>query len=219
MLFAALRRMRAAEREMLPFVETMVDRDILIALGMAQEEGRHLGLKQLALLNLASIATLRRRLSRLVKLGCLERYVQEDDGRVTRFVINKRFRKRVEYLSLVLKAVAHQVVMTEAGMAEQGNGEIIGAARSCGEAMAAVRAVLEPQCRVNSLQVSCVKQPAWSLFVMADVENNGQEGAARLGGVLFGQHLICVDFPVPVGFNCGSLGKCAICLNAGKRPL
>ena len=61
-----LRVLTAARREWLPFVASLEDYDILIAISAADEEGAPLGFKQLRLLNLAPQSTLQRRLKRLL---------------------------------------------------------------------------------------------------------------------------------------------------------
>ena len=61
-----LRVLTAARREWLPFVASLEDYDILIAIGAADEEGAPLGFKQLRLLNLAPQSTVQGRLKRLL---------------------------------------------------------------------------------------------------------------------------------------------------------
>ena len=63
-LFATLRKMREFERLQLPFIKSLVDFDLIIEVGYAQEEKKPLTPKQLFLLNLGSVTTVRRRLAK-----------------------------------------------------------------------------------------------------------------------------------------------------------
>src|SRR2546430_412993 len=58
-LFAALRKIREFERLQLPFLKTVIDFDIVIEIGFAEEEEQPLTLKQLFLLNISSRTTVR----------------------------------------------------------------------------------------------------------------------------------------------------------------
>ena len=196
----------------MPCVLTMQDRDILLALGSAQEQGHHLGLKQLALLNLGSLATLRRRLSRMVKLGCLEKKAHNTDRRATQFVVAKRFWKRFDEVRLALRSTAYQIVMDEAGMRDKANSALIWTAKTCGEAVELLRGTLEKHCTVKRLQISCLRNPSWTLFVMVDVEGSAQSAAMEIGGQVFGYDLVCAYLPTPPGFQCDKAVKGATCL-------
>ena len=68
-LFAALRKIREFERLQLPFLKSVIDLDIVIQIGYAEEEGQPLKLKQLYLLKITSRSTVRRRLARLIRTG------------------------------------------------------------------------------------------------------------------------------------------------------
>lgn len=76
-----LRVLTAARREWLPFVASLEDYDILIAIGAADEEGAPLGFKQLRLLNLAPQSTLQRRLKRLLAERVIKTVPLSGDGR------------------------------------------------------------------------------------------------------------------------------------------
>lgn len=67
MLFGKLRKISAARRQLLPFIQSIEDIDIVFIVGAAYDEGRPLGLKQLEMLKLAPPSTLQRRLNRLVR--------------------------------------------------------------------------------------------------------------------------------------------------------
>jgi len=86
-LFAVLNSVRQAEREHFPFVKSLIDFDIIIEVGIAEEEGRPLSLKQLFLLGISSRTTVRRRLDKLHEQGILLRQRDGSDGRSTRLLI------------------------------------------------------------------------------------------------------------------------------------
>jgi DNA-binding MarR family transcriptional regulator len=71
-LFAALKKIREFERLQLPFLKSIVDFDIVIEIGYAEELGKPLTQKQLLLLNLSSRTTVRRRLARLIEKGTVK---------------------------------------------------------------------------------------------------------------------------------------------------
>ncbi len=81
MLFGKLRKISAARRQLLPFIQSIEDIDIVFIVGAAYDEGRPLGLKQLEMLKLAPPSTLQRRLNRLVREGVLKKTTQNGDGR------------------------------------------------------------------------------------------------------------------------------------------
>jgi DNA-binding MarR family transcriptional regulator len=87
-LFAALRKIREFERLQLPFLKTVIDFDIVIEIGYAEEEGKPLTLKQLFLLNISSRTTVRRRLARLIEQGIVVRRKKPKDNRTTILTIS-----------------------------------------------------------------------------------------------------------------------------------
>ncbi len=80
-LFAALRKMREFERLQLPFIRSLIDLDIIIEIGYAQEQKKPLTPKPLFLLALGSITTVRRRLARLTAQGVVTRRPNPSDHR------------------------------------------------------------------------------------------------------------------------------------------
>jgi DNA-binding MarR family transcriptional regulator len=80
-LFAALRKIREFERLELFFVKSLIDFDIIIEIGYAQEQDQPLTPKQLFLMNLSSITTVRRRLKRLIDQGIVRRRRNVQDQR------------------------------------------------------------------------------------------------------------------------------------------
>lgn len=87
-LFAALRKIREFERSQLPFLKSIIDFDIVIELGYAEEQQHPLTLKQVFLLNLSSRTTVRRRLARLIEQGIVRRRKNANDQRSSLLTIS-----------------------------------------------------------------------------------------------------------------------------------
>jgi|SRR5688500_10287476 hypothetical protein len=87
-LFAGLRKIREYERTQLPFLKSLIDYDIVIEIGYAEEQGVPLTLKQLFLLNISSRTTVRRRLARLIEEGVVTRRKQATDQRAAVLTIS-----------------------------------------------------------------------------------------------------------------------------------
>lgn len=90
MLFRKLKKIAFARRQVLPFIQSIEDIDIVFAIGAAHEENNPLGLKQLELLKLAPPSTLQRRLNRLVRDGVLKKTGQSGDGRRIAYQLTTR---------------------------------------------------------------------------------------------------------------------------------
>jgi DNA-binding MarR family transcriptional regulator len=80
-LFAGLKKIREFERTQLPFLKSLVDFDIVIEIGYAEEQDQPLTLKQLFLLDISSRSTVRRRLEHLIERGIVVRRQSDDDHR------------------------------------------------------------------------------------------------------------------------------------------
>jgi hypothetical protein len=80
-LFASLRKIRQFERQHLPFVRSLIDFDIIIEIGYAQELKKPLTPKTLFLLHLGSVTTVRRRLAKLTEEGVVRRRPDPGDRR------------------------------------------------------------------------------------------------------------------------------------------
>jgi DNA-binding MarR family transcriptional regulator len=80
-VFEYLQQMRAFERRHLPFVRTMEDLNILYLIGLHQERGTPLTLKQILSFGIGSAATLERRLARLKRLGVVVQARSQIDRR------------------------------------------------------------------------------------------------------------------------------------------
>ncbi len=87
-LFTGLRMIREFERRQLPFLKTVVDFDIVIEIGYAEEQDQPLTLKQLFLLNLSSRTTVRRKLAKLIERGIVIRRKHANDNRASLLTIS-----------------------------------------------------------------------------------------------------------------------------------
>jgi hypothetical protein len=88
-LFTGLKKIREFERLQLPFLKSVVDFDIVIEIGYAEEQqGQPLTLKQLFLLNISSRTTVRRKLARLIEQGIVIRRKHANDHRASLLIIS-----------------------------------------------------------------------------------------------------------------------------------
>ena len=86
-LFTGLKQIREFERAQLPFLKTVVDFDIVIEIGYAEEQEQPLTLKQLFLLKLSSRTTVRRKLARLIEREIVIRRKHANDQRASLLTI------------------------------------------------------------------------------------------------------------------------------------
>ena len=87
-LFTGLKKIREFERLQLPFFRSLVDFDIIIEIGYAEEQAQPLTLKQLLLLNIGSRATVRRKLATLIAQGVVIRRKHANDNRASLLMIS-----------------------------------------------------------------------------------------------------------------------------------
>jgi DNA-binding MarR family transcriptional regulator len=87
-IFLGLKKIREFERRQLPFLKTVVDFDIVIEIGYAEEQGKSLTLKQLFLLNLSSRTTVRRKLTQLIEREIVIRRKHANDNRSSLLTIS-----------------------------------------------------------------------------------------------------------------------------------
>jgi DNA-binding MarR family transcriptional regulator len=87
-LFTGLKKIREYERLQLTFLKSVVDFDIVIEIGYAEEQGQPLTLKQLLLLNYCSRTTVRRKLARLIEQGIVVRRKHANDHRSSFLIIS-----------------------------------------------------------------------------------------------------------------------------------
>jgi hypothetical protein len=112
-LFAVLRRKREYERAHLPFMHSLIDFDIVVEVGYAQENGTPIAVKQLllGLSAFASARTVRRRLNSLIVSGVILRRLRAGDHRAAALVLSApclRVLERYGALLLSLPTVGRQ---------------------------------------------------------------------------------------------------------------
>ncbi len=101
MLFHKLGRLAAYERQHMRFIQTSEDRNILIAIGRANETEKPIGLKQLMLASGVATSTLIRRVKRLVSTGAITWERQDSDGRMVSYRLTaSTWRSFERYLKL-----------------------------------------------------------------------------------------------------------------------
>ena len=105
-LFTGLKKIREYERQQLPFLKSVVDFDIVIEIGYAQEQGQPLTLKQLFLLNLRSRTTVRRKLAKLIELGIIVRRKHANDQRAILLIISPASIKMLSKYGGTLTSIA-----------------------------------------------------------------------------------------------------------------
>lgn len=82
-LFTGLKKIREFEKQQLPFLKSIVDFDVVIEIGYAEEQEQPLTLKQLFLLNIRSRTTVRRKLAKLIEQGIVTRRKHANDHRAS----------------------------------------------------------------------------------------------------------------------------------------
>ena len=105
-LFTGLKKIREYERQQLPFLKSVVDFDIVIEIGYAQEQGQPLTLKQLFLLNVRSRTTVRRKLAKLIELGIIIRRKHANDQRASLLIISPASIKMLSKYGGTLTSIA-----------------------------------------------------------------------------------------------------------------
>ena len=87
-LFTGLKKIREFERLQLPFLKSVIDFDIIIEIGYAEEQAQPLTLKQLFLLEFGSRTTVRRKLATLIEQGIVIRRKHADDHRASLLTVS-----------------------------------------------------------------------------------------------------------------------------------
>ena len=105
-LFAGLKKIREFERLELPFITSLIDFDIIIEIGYAQELKKPLTPKPLFLLNIGSVTTVRRRLARLTEQGIVKRRTNANDQRSDILTISPSSLKLLGRYGAVLACLA-----------------------------------------------------------------------------------------------------------------
>jgi len=89
-IFEYLHQLRTFERRHLPFVHTIEDLDMVSLIGLHQERGVPLTLKQMLSFDIGSVATLERRLARLKRLGIVLQARSDADKRNVELKLSPR---------------------------------------------------------------------------------------------------------------------------------
>lgn len=104
-IFEYLNQLRAFERRHFPFVRTIEDLDIINLIGLHQERGVVLTLKQILSHNIGSVATLERRLARLKRLGIVIQTRSHIDKRNVELKLSPKVNRQYQrYAALVLSS-------------------------------------------------------------------------------------------------------------------
>jgi len=80
--YSVLRKIGSFQKKHLSMLQSHEDYSIAVEIGYHQEIGKPLTLKQLFLLEIASPATVQRRLKRLINLGVVSKKYRQNDGRM-----------------------------------------------------------------------------------------------------------------------------------------
>jgi DNA-binding MarR family transcriptional regulator len=105
-LFAVLKKKREFERLQMPFMRSLIDFDIVIEIGYAQEQKSAITRKQLSLLQLGSVTTVRRRLSQLIAQGVVARRANAKDHRSELLTLTAASLKVLERYGSMLLSIA-----------------------------------------------------------------------------------------------------------------
>ena len=108
-LFAGLKKKRDFERKQLPFIGSLIDYDIVIEIGYAQEQNQAFTLKQLFLLRIAPDATVRRRLAKLTAKGIVTRTTNANDHRSDCLTLSAASLKVLDKYGGVLAGIATSI--------------------------------------------------------------------------------------------------------------
>ena len=98
-LYTKLSKLRACQKESLPFLVSTVDFDILLAIGRAQESGRSLGTTDLFAAGFAPTATISRRLRRLKDAGAVTERPSSTDRRRIEWQVSPGVSRRLRRLA------------------------------------------------------------------------------------------------------------------------
>jgi DNA-binding MarR family transcriptional regulator len=105
-IFAALRKMREFERLQLPYMASLTDFDIVIEIGDAQEQKQSFTPKQLFLLKIGSVSTVRRRLADLTQKGIVRRKTNAKDRRSDVLTLSAATIRQLERYCVVLAGLS-----------------------------------------------------------------------------------------------------------------
>jgi len=110
-IFEALKKIRDFERGNLPFLKTIIDFDIVIEIGYAEEQEHPLTLKQLFLMHISSRTTVRRRLAALVEKGIIVREKRKNDHRASILTISPAGHKLFGKYGVALMGISSLIAL------------------------------------------------------------------------------------------------------------
>jgi len=105
-LFAGLRKMREMGKQQLPFLHSIIEFDIVVEIGYAEEIGKPLTLKQLSLCSIGSLSTIRRKLSLLEERDIIFRRRHVTDNRTTHLLVAPTALKMLTKYSGAISSIA-----------------------------------------------------------------------------------------------------------------
>jgi DNA-binding MarR family transcriptional regulator len=108
-LFARLRKKREFERLQMPFINSLLDFDIIIEIGYAEEQKKAITPKQLFLLELGSVTTVRRRLAKLTADGIVARHANTRDHRSELLTLSSSTLRVLEKYGSLLLSIAEPI--------------------------------------------------------------------------------------------------------------
>ena len=98
-------RMRAHEKRCFPWMQSIEDRDLIAIIGSYQDENSEgISCKQLYLADIAPVATVQRRIRRLIKIGVLRKERSSRDARVSYICLSGSTRMAIESYVTFLKS-------------------------------------------------------------------------------------------------------------------
>lgn len=103
-IFEKLRSLRAFQKRFLPFLETLEDLDVIREIGFNQERGTPITQNVLFGKNIASVATVQRRLRRLKRLGVVIENRSAHDKRNLELKISPETRNIYRRKDLLLRS-------------------------------------------------------------------------------------------------------------------
>lgn len=226
MMFRNLLRIRDFERQTLPFMCSLEDREILLAIGNAEEGGAPLSLKELILsLNelgihgLGSPSTLRRRLDRLLKSSIIEKRIAHHDGRVVRLYLTRKTHRLFNRYELLLSGLQWK-------RTKRKNPPPTMKAKNSLDLLNTLVSACQSFGPVSEAFLSCSpRSPGQAIGFVQMPNGHANQAANALGGRLFGYHSVFVNIPLESNFDCPRRtpeqpleGECQDCRWQPERP-
>jgi len=98
---------RSYEKRCFPWMQSIVDRDLIAIIGSHQDEKNDgISCKQLYLADMAPVATIQRRVTRLIKLGVLQKRRSSRDARVFYICLSGVAKNSIKSYVALLKSSA-----------------------------------------------------------------------------------------------------------------